>query len=206
MEQQKRFEKDYIEDVKLSKIKWVSLDAEGLEDFFRDNYLYLKKGEWVLSDKQSYRPIVFGMHYLSLYSPQDYYGKFNFLLGTVKNNRGKRTIVASAQYLNDYYIFREQKKPLTYISSMEVNSYFRNKGIYKKMCKELASHIRPDQHIVTSRESEMGAKCHTFEILERKLIENGFENQIFEDDSSTLTQEFQDLICSDEKVLSMKSN
>ena len=34
-------------------------------------------------------------------------------------------------YNENFFIFTEQKVPITYIATVEVNSYFWNRGLYK---------------------------------------------------------------------------
>ena len=117
------------------------------------------------------------------------------------NNIGKKTIVAATIYLDEYVIFTDQEIPVTYISTMEVNSFFRKRGIFKKMCGELINFINPNQHIVTTRQSEMGLMCKTFDTLKSTLISNGFMNSIFEDNNGMIHSELHDIICSKIKVL-----
>ena len=140
------------------------------------------------------------MNYLNIYSPINNKSS-NFFLGVVNNNIGKKTIISAIIYLEEYYMFTNQNIPLTYISTIEVNSYFRNKGIYKKSCKALLNFLNYDQHILISKQSEMGKKCKVFEIFKETALNNGFQNQILEDNYSINTKEFQDIICSKTKVL-----
>ena len=103
--------------------------------------------------------------------------------------------------MDEYYIFSSQEVPVTYISTMEVNSYFQNKGIYKKMCKEVINFINKDQHILTTNESEIGSKYNVFIILKNALITNGFFNCIFKDNDIMYNKEIFDIICYKKKVL-----
>ena len=84
---------------------------------------------------------------------------------------------------------------------MEVNSYFRNRGIYKKMCEVLIKFINQNQHIITTMQSEIGLKCHVFEILKKELEKNGFKNYIFEDSYHLINSQLHNIICSKQKVL-----
>ena len=93
-------------------------------------------------------------------------------------------------------MFEEQEVPVTYISSMEVNSYFRNRGLYKKMCEVLINFINPNQHIITTKESKLGIKYNTFNILKNTLVSNGFEKSIFEDNNGLINSELHDVVCS----------
>ena len=193
--------KNYIENIALETIEWIKLDSNELDTFLENNYLDREVWEYV-HDKNanSLYPTLLGMNYLNIYSPLND-KEYSFLLGIVKNNIGKKTIVAATIYLDQYYIFINQEKPITYISTMEVNSYFRNRGIYKQMCKELINYINLKQHIITTKQTEMGAKCNVFNILKNILTSNNFNNYIFEDNYSLIHSELHDAICSKEKSL-----
>ena len=69
------------------------------------------------------------------------------------------------------------------------------------MCNILFDYINPNQHIMITKESEMGKLCHTYEILKRIANEKGFQKNIYEDDNSINNQELYDLLCSKQKVL-----
>ena len=142
------------------------------------------------------------MTYLNLNSPKDNNRTYNFLLGIVDNNIGKKTIVSSIIYLDSYNLFKDQDKPLTYISTVEVNSYFRNKGIFTKMCQELLNFINPEQHILTSHQSRMGEKIHLVDKFTKILMDKGFQNYILKDYHNHSTfLELHDKICSKSKTL-----
>lgn len=192
---------DYIKNVDLEKIQWIKFNANELDAFLENNYLDREVWEYV-HDKNasSIFPTLLGMNYLSTNSSMNN-KEYSFLLGIVDNNIGKKTVVAAAIYLDEYIIFTDQEIPVTYISTLEVNSFFRNKGIYKKMCEVLINFINPDQHIVITKQTEMGAKCHVFDILRNTLISNEFHNCIFEDNHGIIHSELHDIICSKHKVL-----
>ena len=192
---------DYIKNVDLEKIQWIKFNANELDAFLENNYLDREVWEYV-HDKNasSIFPTLLGMNYLSTNSSMNN-KEYSFLLGIVDNNIGKKTVVAAAIYLDEYIIFTDQEIPVTYISTLEVNSFFRNKGIYKKMCEVLINFINPDQHIVITKQTEMGAKCHVFDILRNTLISNEFHNCIFEDNHGIIHSKLHDIICSKHKVL-----
>lgn len=192
---------EYIKDLNLNNIEWICLNAQELNIFFDNNYLDKELWKYVLDTNASklfQNPL--GMYYLSFNSPINE-KKYKFLLGIVNNNINKKTIVSSIIYLDKYYLFNNQKEPLTYISTVETNKYLQNLGIYKKMCKALYNYINHNQHILTTKESELGKICHTFDILKTTLINQGFKKNIFEDNNSICNQELYNLLCSKEKVL-----
>ena len=206
MENINKWYNDYIKNVDLGKMQWIKYNANELDSFLENNYLDREVWEYVHDENaSSIFPTLLGMNYLSTNSPLNN-KKYSFLLGIVDNNIGKKTVVAAAIYLDEYIIFTDQEIPITYISTLEVNSYFRNRGIYKKMCEVLINFINSDQHIVITKQTEMGAKCHVFDILRNTLISNKFHNYIFEDNHGMIHSELHDIICSKQKVLTKAKN
>ena len=197
----KKWINNFIKNVNLEKIEWIKLNATELDAFLENNYLDKDEWEYVHDENaNSLYPTLLGMNYLNINSPIND-KEYSFLLGIVDNCIGKKTIVAATVYLYEHLIFTDQDRPVTYISTMEVNSYFRNMGIYKKMCEELFKHIKHEQHIVTTRQSDMGLKCHVLSSLKEILISMGFQNSIFEDNDGLIKSELHDVICGKQKVL-----
>lgn len=193
-----RWVNDYIKNVDLKTIKWIKVSVSEYDKFIQDNYLDKKVWQYVLN-KGSYCNTLFGMSYIN--SDHDFNSINSYLLGIVDNNIGKKTIVAATIYNENCFLYNGQVKPVTYIISMEVNSYFRKHGIFKNMCDELINFINPCQPIVTSKESEMGFICNTFELLKSSLTKNGFSLPIVIDRRYFVNTELYDLICSKEKRL-----
>ena len=192
---------DYIENVNLEKIEWIKLNSSELGDFFECNYLDKETREYVCDENgDGLYPTLLGMTYLNFNNPINN-KKYSFLIGVVNNNIEKKTIVAATIYKDDYFMFDDQEKPVTYISTMEVNSYFRNRGIYKEMCEILIEFINPSQHIITTKQSEMGSQYNVFEILKNILMSKGFQNHIFVDNHGLINSELHDIICAKQKVL-----
>ena len=201
MDNIKKWYNDYIKNVNLGNIQWIKFNANELDTFLEKNYLDKEVWEYVHDENaNSLYPTLLGMNYLNINSPLNN-KEYSFLLGIVDNNIGKKTVVAATIYLDEYIIFTDQEIPVTYISTMEVNSYFRNREIFKKMCDVLINFINPDQHIVTTKQTEMGLMCKTFDTLQMTLISNGFINSIFEDNNDMIHSELHDIICSKRKAL-----
>ena len=187
---------DYIKNIDLKKIEWIKLNCDELNYFFEQNYLDKNDWEYVCDeDANNIYPTLLGMSYLNVDNSSNV-KDYNFLLGVVNNNINKKTVVCATIYLDEYFMFEEQEVPVTYISSMEVNSYFRNRGLYKKMCEVLINFINPNQHIITTKESKLGIKYNTFNILKNTLVSNGFEKSIFEDNNGLINSELHDVVCS----------
>lgn len=156
----------------------MKLNNDELEQFYENNYLDIDEYKYVSDNKFGFfTPI--GLNYLSFDLLDN---KYNYLLGIVDNNIGKKTIVSAMIYLDKYYVFEEQDVPLTYISSVESNYYFRDKGLYKKLCTEIINFINPYQHILISSESDMGRIYGVINKLRNTLISCGFDGLVFVDD------------------------
>lgn len=201
MEKIKKWINEYIENINLEKIKWIKLNSDELNDFFCENYLDKNVWEYVCGKNiNSLYPTILGMNYLNLNDTINNKTS-SFLLGVVDNNIGKKTIVCATIYLDEYFIFKNQEIPVTYISTMEVNSYFRNRGIYKQMCKILINFINENQHIISTPQTEMGKKYNVLEILKKELEKANFKKYIFEDKNHLTNLKLKDAICSNQKVL-----
>ena len=193
--------RDYIDNIDISNIEWIKLNCEELDDFFEENYLDRVEWEYVLDeDANSLFPILLGLSYLTLNNPRSELS-YNFLLGVVNNNIGKKTIVSDIIYLDEYFIFGNQTIPFTYIASVEVNTYFRNMGITRKMYGAFFQIVRPNQHILTSMLSDMGKRYNLLEITKQVALEKGFDKQIIENNYNLNYTQIYEQFCSKQKVL-----
>ncbi|MBQ8892205.1 MAG: hypothetical protein IJ068_05060 [Bacilli bacterium] len=177
MKKIRKWEKDYIDNVDISNVLWLKLNAQELDEFYRKNYFDEELFQSVATS-HSYYHSPLGLYYLSLENSSSLYN-YSYLIGVVDNNIGKKTIVAAMTYLENYKLLVDQKVPLTYISTVEVNSYFQKMGLFKRMCEEVTKYINFNQHILTSHESITGEKIHAFEIFKNILIKNGFKKCIW---------------------------
>lgn len=175
-----KWEKDYIDNIDLSDIKWIKLNSRELNDFFRANYYDETEMKYVCNiDGSSSSETPFGLYYLSFKYVNS---ECSFLLGVVTNNIEKKTIVAAIMYLEDCILFDDQKTPVTYIGAVEVNSYFRNQGIYKNMIEHFVDTANNSQHIVLSKESKMGTKCKVFDTLKNIATSKDFPKKVLKDE------------------------
>lgn len=190
---------NYIDNIDLSKIEWIKFDGEQLMTFYQENYLDEDVWQYVFSRVNSPYVSPIGLHYLSFdYSNNNY----SFLLGIVDNYIGKKTIVSAMIYFEKYYMFENQSIPLTYISSVETNSYFWNKGIYKRLCEVVINFINSEQHILISEESDMGKRYHVVKKLEETLVKNGFKKRILVDDYlNDINLKVYDMVCGKKRTL-----
>ena len=192
--------RDYIKNVDISNIEWIKLNGRELEAFFQENYLDKEAWEYVLDrDANSLYPMLLGLSYLTLNDPRSEV-PYNFLLGVVDNNIGKKTIVGDIIYMDEYMVFSNQIEPLTYMASVEVNAYFRNRGITRKMYGAFFQVIRPNQHVLTSMLSDMGKRYKLLEITKQVALERGFKGQIFENNHNLSYAQIYELLCTKQKV------
>lgn len=198
MDKYNKWINQYIENVDLSNIQWLCLNSDELSEFYQSNYLDFDEWQYVIDDdKTNYYSSPLGLHYLRLdYNKEDY----KFLIGVVNNNINKKTIVAAMIYLDNYYIFDNQQEPFTYVSSIEVNSFFWRRGIFKKLCFNAIKFININQNILLSDESMMGRKYRVIEKFRKILVDCGFEKMIVVDDFNNYSKLY-DLICYNNKKL-----
>ena len=200
MEKFKKWENDYINNVDLEKIKFIKITKNELGEFIQNNYFDTEYMQYVHSKKENSIPSLFGLTYLNFKS-SEMKNDYSFILGITDNNINKKTIICAVVYLDEYYMFQNQKEPFTYISTIEVNSFFRKMGIYKKVCNMLVNFINPNQHVLTSEESLMGKECNTFEILKQSLINNGFQKLIVENNYDFFESELYNTVFNNGKSL-----
>ncbi|MBR6690625.1 MAG: hypothetical protein IKL65_04780 [Bacilli bacterium] len=200
MNLKEKWEKDYIDNLDLNEIEWVNLNKQQLLDFYEENYL--DKKEWQYVSNMDTWGIPLGLRYLS-FRPEN--KNYNYLLGLVKNNVDKKTIVAAMIYVPNYFVFTNQDIPVTFICTIETNLYFRNKGLSKQLCDQILNFINPSQHIIVTRETDMGKKYNVLNILKETLFKNGFDKTIWENDIWNYNnREFCEAIIGKQKILKNK--
>ena len=197
MNLKEKWEKDYIDNLDLNKIEWVNLNNQQLLDFYEENYL--DKKEWQYVGNMDTWGIPLGLRYLS-FRPEN--KNYNYLLGLVNNNVDKKTIVAAMVYVPNYFIFTKQEIPVTFICTIETNLYFRNKGLSKQLCDQILNFINPSQHIIVTRETDMGKKYNMLNRLKESLLKKGFDKNIWENDIWNYNnREFCEAIMGKQKIL-----
>ena len=187
--------------VDLSTLEWFVTDTYGLLEFYDKNYVDEELDEAVSEDIMHYHAL--GMHYVPMRKESP---DLRYLVGVCKNSIGKKTFVACVTYIENYKIYPRQYVPVTQLCTCEVNKYFRNLGISKIMFDEFAKVIRPNQHFISTPQSEEGEICHVFKNLYNSLINSGFDKCIILKDETTniLTPEYRELLCSNPVQLKMK--
>lgn len=192
---------EYTSEVDLSQIEWLVMDTYGLLEFYDKNYVDKELDEAVSEDIMHFHAL--GMHYVPMRKESP---DIRYLVGICKNKIGKKTLVACITYVENYRLFVGQYKPLTYLCTCEINKYFRNRGISKIMFDEFAKVIKPDQHFVSTPQSEDGEVCHVHQNLYNSLINNGFEMCIIlkDETSNLLSSEYKELLCSEPMQFKLK--
>lgn len=174
-----RWKSEYIDNVDLDNIEYLNLTPNELSKFLHDNYLDKSTLGYVSSQELSSKPI--GLVYLDYaflksLSPNE--KEKRFLIGIVSNNKGTKTIVSVFKYYKKYFFSKEQKIPLTYILSVEVNEFFRKKGLYKKLIFESLNYINQNNPVIITIESEIGCEIGTINIIKDIYYSNGFDRDI----------------------------
>ena len=185
---------DYIENVNNENITWINLTKKELIEFFKENYYDDKYQKYVTEDAEGIIPL--GMYYLTIEPLEG----FKHILGISKNNKGTNTIIGAICYIDDYKLFSDQNKYITYFSTIEVNSYFRNQGISKKLIKASYDFVKHDQHILISDLSTMGRACDMLNLTKDIYYRLGFNMDMRSDIENYDLYEYRDLLLGRTKV------
>jgi len=165
--------KDFIEEVDLSNIKWVKLNSEELLNFYNENYFDKESNCLALSTKQNSMVVSpFGLE-LTSYSSDKVCQEFTHLLGIAPNKKGTYTIVSKVKMHENYkYIY--DIDDCIFIDYIEVNKFFKQRGIYKFTVQSLTKFIDLNKNIVLTNETEEGQMCRVQEWFRKILNVNNF--------------------------------
>ena len=108
MTREDKWKQNYIENLDLQNITWLTLEKDDFLEFINQNYFDEELGEYVIGEDPE---IPFGMHYVADIQNQS----TKYLLGIVPNSIQKFTIVAACMYQENYHFFTNQTMPTTYI-------------------------------------------------------------------------------------------
>ena len=120
--------KDYIAGINIRNVEYLNFTNDELLNFYIKNYYDIKTGEFVSSFDDSIEwlsPI--GMYFLNF---EKMIG-MKYVLGITDNLINKKTIVSALCYIDDFVLFFEQIKYLTYLSTTETN-FFLGEVVYIK--------------------------------------------------------------------------
>ena len=171
-----KWKHEYIDDLNLDNIEYLDLSQDELYMFLDDNYIDKATNSYASNQKLTNTPI--GLVFLNHYLRSDNSIEKRYLIGVANNNKGTKTIISVFKYCNNYYFFEEQKVPLTYIISIEVNQYFRDMGHFNRIVLESLNHIDINNPVITTVESEMGSRIGTIRKLKEIYYNNGFDKDI----------------------------
>ena len=154
-----KYYRDYIDNVNVDNIEFKTFSYDELQGFFRTYYY----------DKDLEQPVFwiedgfihpFGMHYLEFSIP---YKDNYYILGLVDNNKGGKTIVFCMEYDQSYQIPLEEEKKVGYITFVETNYYFRNKGILKRAFDYIKDEFGEYSVLVMTSMSNDGSRVRLFQ-------------------------------------------
>ena len=172
----KRWEQEYIEGLDLNQRDYLLHDKAEMKSFIKGNY-YDEETKRYVTGKSDV--MLMGLQYLDYDCGLISGDNVRYLLCYVKNNKGTNTILSELIYHeNCMKVVRNQIIPVTLIEYLEVNSYFRNRGLNKDLLSVFVDFVNEDNMILTTSQSVMGFKCHVYESLKEMLIKNGFQNDI----------------------------
>ena len=174
----RRWVKEYIQDLDLSKIEYITLTEEELKEFFIDNYFDEETQAFVSREGDKYRPI--GLTFIAfdnLVTNSSYEKSKKYLLGVCKNNKGTKTIVSSIKYFDEYY-HMDEGDPLTFIATIETNQFFRNMGLCKKIIEQFSLQINMCQPLIITEESPLGKTCKVINHVKNSLYDKGYNERV----------------------------
>ena len=104
---------------------------------------------------------------------------FDYMLGLVDNAKGCKTIVFSLIYHRNYGPIDEEDNKVCYISMIEVNYFFRNKGIFKKSFEHIKDLFKDNNVLVISPESIKDSEVSVFKRI----------SSVFDDKTSVIWED-----------------
>ncbi len=174
-----RWKKEYIEGINLENIEYLTLTEKELELFVRENYFDQTTNKLISRQLDSYRPI--GLTYLSfdsIVSSSPYEVEKTYLIGVCTNQKGTKTILSVIKYVDNFLYYENYTIPQTFFGYVEVNDFFRQKGLCKQIIDVFAKQINPNNPVLITEESVLGRRCKTINMVKSSLIQNGFTQSI----------------------------
>jgi len=170
----KRWIREYIDDVDINNIEYVTFTEEELESFILENYMDTMNYRLVSRQNDPYRPI--GLVYLSfneIKTNNPYEKEKRYLIGICKNKKGKKTIISVLKYFDNYIYSQSFTTPLTFFASVEVNEYFRNHGLCRNIINIFSKQVNKENPILITEESILGSIYGTTRMLRDSIQKNG---------------------------------
>lgn len=160
-----KYYRDYILGVDLNNIEFRSFTYDELLKFLDENYYDNDFNKAVYWQPDGFTA-PFGMYYLDyVSSPVDSI----YMLGLVNNQKGTKTIVFCMIYDKTYGPIDEPEDKIGYISFIETNYFFRNKGVFKTSLLKIKEVFKDYATVVISPESVTGSKISIIQRLTELL-------------------------------------
>lgn len=212
----------YIEGIDLSKTEWQILNADQLKEFLVENYLFTDGDACIfVGNVDEFNPmnntdIALGMTDIKLASDfVDFHGKnydkSKYLIGSVDNNIGKKTIVAQIRYKENFQgITYSNQIPYTKIYSAELNSYFEDDELFKNMSNIFVNIVDKNSPIIMdhcddyANETEINKNIKLFSILKQSAEEQGFSNAVFLNSCYNM-EGFKEVVCPNKQLLKTRN-
>lgn len=153
-----KYYKDYINGVSIDKIEFKKFNYDELFEFLKENYYDDEFNKNVYWEPDGFMS-PFGLYYLDLIASSN---DFSYMLGLVDNSKGTKTIVFCLVYDLDYGLVDEAENKVGYISTIETNYFFRNKGILNVALEYVKELFKNSEILVLSPESITGEKISMF--------------------------------------------
>lgn len=154
-----RYYRNYIDGINIDEIEFKTFTYLELQQFFMVNYYDTDNNQLVCWNFDgSFYP--FGMTYLEFSIPCK---DNSYIVGLVKNNIGKETIVFCLEYNDNYAIFSEEEKSMAYITFIETNHYLKKRGILKKSLDYIKKQFRGYSTVVLTSMSGEGSNIDLFQ-------------------------------------------
>lgn len=156
---------DYLKDVNLDDIEYKSFNYQELLKFLKENYYDEEFNKYVYWEPDGFMS-PFGMYYLE-FSTSSY--DFSYFLGLVNNYKGTKTIAFCMVYDDNFGPRDETENRYGYISTVETNYFFRDKGVLNKSLVQLKDVFKNNDILVLSPESLQGSRVGMFEKIKTHL-------------------------------------
>ena len=164
-----KYYRDYISGVDIDNIEFKIFNYDELHKFLKENYYDSEFNKDVYWEPDGFMA-PFGLYYLDYITSSE---DFDYMLGLVDNAKGCKTIVLCLIYDRNYGPIDEEDNKVGYISMIEVNYFFRNKGIFKKSFEYIKDLFKDNNILVISPESINGNEVSVF-----KRISSIFDGKI----------------------------
>ena len=165
----KKYIKNYIVPLDINKIKYQILTNEELIKFYEENYyINYKFVEW--HDNGFSNPL--GMHFLSSNLPRD----MEVFMLTIPNKINRETIIGSIIYSDKYVT--SLGEIIFLIDTVEINYFYRNKGLLDIMYDEFIKRNNVDRDIILTCLTQMGYRCGVDKHLSKILKKNNIDKNV----------------------------